>query len=99
MHIIFLPFFLATLAMKNAISWFKIAWEAVGFQLALIVLIALNVFLGFSLYETYRINQQTNHQLAATETALANQRTFWKKIVKEIPGHRQALEIQKTLAE
>lgn len=74
-------------------------FEAVGFQLAVITLIAVNVFLGYSLYEMYQTNQRTAQHLSDAKASLATQRAFWDTIVKEYPGHRQAQEIQKKLAE
>lgn len=99
MHILLLPFFIATLFVKNLLSWSKMFFEAVGFQLALIALIALNVFLGYSLYEKYRLHQLTAQRLSEVENSFAKQRSFWDNIVKEYPGHRQAQDIQKKLAE
>lgn len=99
MHVILLPFFIAKLFVKNVVSWSKIFVEAFGFSLALLALIAVNVYLSYTLFVTMTLHSQTATRLTAAETTLQHQREFWQRIVKEAPGHRQAQQIQKTLAE
>ena len=73
--------------------------EGFGFPVACSLLLVTNAYLGYSLYITSDMSTKTSLQLAVSERALIQQREFWQKIAKETPGHRQAQEIQKTLAE
>ena len=99
MHLILLPFFIATLFVKNLVTWSKMFVAAFGFQIALATLVATNVYFGYTLFATYSQQQRTSTQLSTAESRLTHQRDFWQKIARETPGHRQAREIQKTLAE
>lgn len=99
MHLILLPFFFVSLFLKNVWSWFKITFEAIAFQVALICLLVVNVFLGYALYSTVQQQKAAVNNLAAAEQHLENQQSFWKKISTEVPGHKVAQQAQKTLAE
>jgi len=74
-------------------------FEAFGFSLALMTLVAANIYLGYSLFVTMSLHAHTTARLALLEAKLGHQREFWQRIVREAPGHRQAQQIQKTLAE
>jgi len=97
--LLLLPFFTLNLFLKNAWSWTKIGFEAFAFQIAFILLVVLNGFLGYTLYKTVKLQRSTDDKLSMAETHLDHQRQFWQKLAKEIPSHRQVQQAQKTLAE
>lgn len=99
MQWIFLPFFLAKLAFKNAVSWSKMGGETFGFPVALLCLLLLNMVLGVLLYTSYQDFDSAKTDLASTEERYQKAQQFWGTLYKEVPGHRQIEAAQKTLAE
>ncbi len=94
-----LPFFVSTLLLKNAFSWTRIAFEAFAFQVTLVILLFVNLFFGYSLYETYRQYELARNELQVAQQQIDQQRQFWNELAHDVPGHQIVKAAQKTLAE
>ena len=99
MQRLLLPFFILRLTFKNAISWWRITVETLGFPVVMLALLLINVFLGYTLYTTYRAYLAADQQLEKNAQLFAEHQQFWTSLGQEIKGHRQIEMAQKTLAE
>lgn len=99
MKLLLLPFFVSTLLLKNVFSWTRIAFEAFAFPVSVVILLLVNLFFGYSLYQTYRQYELTQNKLQAARQRFDQQRQFWNDLAHDVPGHQLVKAAQKTLAE